>query len=102
MAARTRWRRKLQVGDHAFLWYVADDRDGMGRVLHLFTPDKRWALQYWLARSCHPDASVLVASVRGVSHLVQPAPDWPACSVATPAFVLRVAEWFIAAFSVGS
>jgi hypothetical protein len=103
MAARTRWRRKLTVGDLDFLWYVAEDRDGMGRVLHLFTPDKGWALQYWLARSRgYPSASVLVASVRGVRHFVQPAPHWPACDVATPGFVRQVAEWFIEAFGVGS
>ena len=102
MVARTRWRRKLSVGHHDFLWYVADDCDGMGRVLHLFTPDKRWALQYWLGRSCIAGASVLVASVGGIRHFVQPAPDWPACNVATPAFVRQVAEWFIVAFRVGA
>lgn len=103
MAARKKWRRQLSVGQYAFLWYVAEDCDGMGRVLHLFTPDKGWVLQYWLERSRgYPDASVLVASVRGVRHFVQPAPNWPACNVATPAFVRQVAEWFIRAFGVGS
>jgi hypothetical protein len=103
MVARTRWRRKLSVGEHTFLWYVAEDHDGMGRVLHLFTPDKAWTLQYWLARCRgYPGASVLVASVHGVRHFVQPAPDWPSCDVATPRFVRQVAEWFIMAFGVGS
>lgn len=102
VAARTRWRRKISVGDRDFLWYVADVRDGMGRVLHLFTPDKHCSLLYWLERSGIPGASVLVASVRGVRHFVQPAPDWPARSVATPAFVRQVCEWFISAFGVES
>ena len=102
MAARTRWRRKLSVGDRDFLWYVAEDGDGMGCVLHLFTPDKAWALQYWLERCRgYPGTSVLVASVRGVHHSVQPAPEWPPRRVVTPAFVRQIAEWFIAAFGVG-
>ena len=102
MAARSKWRRKLVVSGRPFLWYVAQDEDGMGPVLHLFTPDKRLAVLYWLGRSRgYPQTPVLVASVRGVGHPVHPAPDWPARDVATPAFVRQVAEWAIAAFGVG-
>jgi hypothetical protein len=96
MAARTKWRRKLAVGDHRFLWYVAEDEDGMGRVLHLFSPDKTVALKYWLGRwRGYPGISILVISVRGVNREVVDVPDWERRSVVTPRFVRDVAEWML-------
>jgi hypothetical protein len=74
----------------------------MGSVLHLFPADKQLAVLYWLGLCRgYSQSPVLIVSVRGVHHPVQPAPDWPAREVVTPAFVRQVAEWVIAACRPG-
>jgi hypothetical protein len=96
MAARKKWRRTITVRGHRFLWYVDEDRDGMGRVLHLFTPDKSLVATYWLeCMRAYPGNPALVVAERGVRHLIQDAPDWEQRAVATPVFVAEVAEWVL-------
>lgn len=99
MAARTRWRRKLTVAGLDFLWYVADDPDGQGPIIHLFTPDKTLAVTYKLQRGAfgYPDAPYLVIRDRGRRIATPQVPDWPRRTVATPAFVREVAEWTLSA-----
>jgi len=102
MAARIRWRRKLTLGDHRLLWYVADDPDRMGPVLHLFTPNKGLVLQYWLERvRGYPGLPLLIVSVRGVRRFIREAPAWESRRAATPAFVRLVAEWLLREFTRG-
>lgn len=97
MPARMRWRRKLTVAGHDFLWYVADDIDGQGPVLHLFTADKSLAVTYCLAGARHyPGQPALVVAERGTVLATTEKPAWGARSVATPAFVREIAEWALA------
>ncbi len=78
------------------LWYVDEDRDGMGRVLHLFTPDKSLVAKYWLAcMRAYPVNPALVVSVRGVTRVIVNAPDWERRAIATPRFVAEVARWLL-------
>jgi hypothetical protein len=94
MPARKRWRRKLTVAGHDFLWYVADDIDGQGPVLHLFTADKALAVTYFLEAARHyPGQPALTVQVRGVVVATPDAPAWGPRSLATPSFVRGVAEW---------
>jgi hypothetical protein len=94
MAARTKWRRKLKVGGRQFLWYVADDEDGLSRVLHLFSQDKSVVLWYWLERQRgYPGSPILVLTERGVRRAVSEVPNWGRRSVVTPGFVREIAEW---------
>jgi hypothetical protein len=94
MPARTRWRRKLTVAGHDFLWYVADDMDGQGPVLHLFTADKTLAVTYYLAGTRHyPGQPVLVVAERGAVLAMTERPVWGTRSVASPGFVREIAEW---------
>jgi hypothetical protein len=96
MPARKKWRRTITVRGHRFLWYVDEDRDGMGRVLHLFTPDKSLVVKYWLeCQRAYPGNPALVVSERGVSEAVADTPDWERRAVATPGFVAEVAEWLL-------
>jgi hypothetical protein len=94
MPARTRWRRKLTVAGHDFLWYVADDIEGQGPILHLFTADKTLAITYYLAGSRHyPGQPALVVAERGAVLATPDRPIWGPRSVASPVFVREVAEW---------
>jgi hypothetical protein len=94
MPARTRWRRRLTVSGQDFLWYVADDIDGQGPVLHLFTTDKTLAVTYFLAGArSHPGQPALVVEARGTVIAMPGSPAWGVRSAATPAFVREVAEW---------
>jgi hypothetical protein len=96
MPARTRWRRKLTVAGHDFLWYVADDIDGQGPVLHLFTADKALAVTYFLAMArSYPGQPYLVVQERGVAIATPESPAWGTRSAATPAFVRELAEWVL-------
>ena len=92
MAARKKWRRTITVQGRRFLWYVRDDPDGMGPVLHLFTPDKFLVAYYWLeGRRAYAGNSVFGVTQRGVPQDVSRAPDWTPRTVATPRFVAEVA-----------
>jgi hypothetical protein len=94
MPARKKWRRKLTVQGRPFLWYVKDDPDGMGPVLHLFTPDKTIVAWYWLGRKrAYPSIRVAVVAGRGFTLPVEDLPDWEPREVATLSFVAEVAEW---------
>src|SRR5262245_6860287 len=96
MAARKKWRRKITVQGQRFLWYVDEDRDGMGRVLHLFAPDKSLVVTYWLeCNRAYPGNSALVVSIHGVRQVIRDAPDWDRRAVATPAFVAEVGHWLL-------
>src|SRR5438045_2342805 len=96
MPARKKWRRKLTVQEQPFLWYVKEDPDGMGRVLHLFTPDKALVATYWLGRRrAYPGSPVLGVAVQGVPQAVEDLPDWTPRDVATPHFVAEVAAWLL-------
>jgi len=96
MAARKTWRRTITVQGHRFLWYVADDPDGMGRVLHLFTPDKALVATYWLeCKRSYPGNPALMIAKSGVRQIIRDAPDWAPRSVATPGFVAEVARWMV-------
>ena len=94
MGARVRGRRKIAVGGRPFLWYVAQDEDGMGPVLHAFSQDKRLGVLYWLGRSRgYPCSPVLCLRVDGVRRWAAGIPDWEPCSVATPRLVAEVIAW---------
>jgi hypothetical protein len=96
MPSRTRWRRKLTVAGHRFLWYVADDIDGQGPVLHLFTADKALAVTYFLAEArSYPGQAYLAVRERGVVIATPERPAWRTRSAATPAFVREIAEWVL-------
>src|SRR4051794_40287887 len=96
MAARKKWRRTITVQGHRFLWYVDEDRDGMGRVLHLFTPDKSLVATYWLeCMRAYPGNPALVVSTHGVRLPIQDAPNWERRVVATPGFVAEVSLWLL-------
>jgi hypothetical protein len=96
MPARKKWRRKLTIQGQPFLWYVKEDPDGMGRVLHLFTPDKALAATYWLGRQrAYPGSPVLVVAECGVPQAVRNIPPWERREVATPRFVAEVATWLL-------
>jgi hypothetical protein len=94
MPARTSWRRKLTVAGHDFLWYAADDIDGQGPVLHLFTADKALAVTYFLKAARHyPGQPALIVQDPSVVVATPDAPAWGPRSLATPSFVREVAEW---------
>jgi len=100
MAARSRGRRRLQVGTHSFLWYVAEDYDGYGPILHLYTPDKHVLLflalnpRFSMGKFELPQPHVRVGGTR---RELADAPRWPTREVATPGFVREVADWLISA-----
>src|SRR5262245_14654175 len=51
MAGRKKGRRKLTVGDRLFVWYVADDPESGGMVLHVISEDKRFIARYDLSQT---------------------------------------------------
>lgn len=96
MPARTRWRRKLTVGGREFLWYVSDDADGQGPVLHLFTADKSLAVTYFLLQTRnYPGRPTLLVVQDGAVRAVPDPPAWGPRTVATPAIVRELAEWVL-------
>lgn len=102
MAARTRWRCRLTVAGRDFLWYVADDIDAQGPVLHLFAADKSLALTYFLEGvTHHTGRPALIVAERGAVMAPPAPPTWAARSIATPAFVREVAEWALASVITG-
>jgi hypothetical protein len=46
MGVRKKGRRKLKVGDRLFVWYVADDLESGGMVLHVISEDKGFIARY--------------------------------------------------------
>lgn len=96
MPARARWRRKLTVGGREFLWYVSDDADGQGPVLHLFAADKSLAVTYFLLQKRdYPGRPTLLVVQDGAVRAAPDRPNWGPRSVATPAFVRELAEWVV-------
>jgi hypothetical protein len=96
MGARVRGRRKIAVGGRPYLWYVAQDEDGTGPVLHAFSQDKRLVVVYWIGGSRgYPASPVLNLSVDGVCRWVTDIPDWEPCSVATPRLVAEIIAWAV-------
>ena len=46
MGVRTKGRRKIVVDGQEYVWYVAENYDGPGNVLHLASHDKKLAVMY--------------------------------------------------------
>jgi hypothetical protein len=95
MPARRKWRRKLTVRGQQFLWYVREDPDGMGRILHLFTPDKALVAWYWREVLRCYGSYVLVVSEHGAQREVTGHPPWETRKVVTPRFVAELADWLL-------
>ena len=86
----------MTVAGHDFLWYVADDIDGQGPVLHLFTADKALAVTYFLAGARSYPGQPSWSCTSGASRWRRPrSPAWGTRSLATPVFVRELAEWVL-------
>jgi len=48
MGVATKSRRKIQVGDKRYIWYVAEDDGPGGMVLHVISTDKHFRVKYQL------------------------------------------------------
>ena len=48
MGVLTKGRHKLTIGSRLFVWWVGDDPDGAGHVLHVSSEDKRFHVHYRL------------------------------------------------------
>lgn len=46
MAVATKSRRKVTVEGKQYVWYVAENGDGPGMVLHVISPDKQFIVKY--------------------------------------------------------
>ena len=46
MGVRTKGRRKIVVDGEDYVWYVAENDDGPGVVLHVASQDKKLAVMY--------------------------------------------------------
>ena len=98
MGVRKKGRRKLNVGDRAFVWYVFEDHDSPDMVLHVSSDDKLFVVRYHLQQLNEPILIVIgrefagPSTYGGVWRRVR-CPRWEAPSVVTPATVRRLIEW---------
>ena len=50
MAVATKSRRRITVCDRRYVWYVAEDDEGAGMVLHVISDDKQFIAKYQLGQ----------------------------------------------------
>jgi hypothetical protein len=60
MGAATKRRRKITVEGHQYLWYVAEDDDGAGMVLHVISTDKQFIAKYQMGQAKGEDYIVIL------------------------------------------
>jgi hypothetical protein len=51
MGVATKRRRKITVKARQYLWFVAEDDDGAGMVLHVTSTDKQFIAHYQIGQS---------------------------------------------------
>lgn len=62
MGVRTKGRRKLDIDGRRYVWWVQEDRDGAGPVLHVVSEDKRLIVMYALWQPVGEDYVVVLGS----------------------------------------
>lgn len=99
MGVRKSGRRRLDVDGRLFVWYVCDDPDSLGMVLHVVSEDKRFLVTYHLAQPGEPFIIVIgrdfpgVPDAGGVWRRFR-CPRWEATDgVLTPRRVRRLIGW---------
>ena len=60
MAAASKNRRKITVGDMQYLWYVAEDDEGAGMVLQVISTDKQFVAKYQIGQPQGEDYIVIL------------------------------------------
>jgi hypothetical protein len=95
-------RRRIEVAGRPFVWYVCEDRDWPGLVLHVISEDQRFVVTYRLAQRGEPFLIVLGREFPGVPDAGCAwrrfrCPAWEVDGVVTPGGVRRLIEWCLAA-----
>jgi hypothetical protein len=50
MGVATKRRRKITVKGHRYLWYVTEDDEGAGMVMHVISTDKQFIAKYQIGQ----------------------------------------------------
>ncbi len=98
MGVRTKWRRRIRVGDRLFIWYVCEDYDSPDMVLQVVSEDKKFIVRYHLGQADDPFLIVIGAEFTGVPDAGGIwrrflCPRWESNSKVTPASVRSLIEW---------
>ncbi len=102
MAVRKKNRRRIEVAGRLFVWYVCEDRDWPGLVLHVISQDQRFVVRYRLAQRGEQFLVVRgrefpgVPDAGGAARLFR-CPAWEVGGVVTPGGVRRLIEWCLSA-----
>ncbi len=98
MTVSTKRRRKLQIGDRGFIWWIAPDLDSSDLLLHLCSTDRHLLVRYVLGQPADrrhvivigPEFPPLKDAGGGWTYLGTPA--W-SDAVVTPGLVRQIIEW---------
>ena len=60
MAVKKRGRREIIVNDETYIWHVALNRDGPGKVLHVANQDKTLVVMHALEKINEEDSAYVV------------------------------------------
>lgn len=98
MAVSTKRKRKIQVGERGFVWWIAPDDDSDDLLLHICSADSRFRVHYVLGQPddrrylvvIGPEFPPLRDTVGNWIHLGTPV--W-VDAIVTPGLVRQIIEW---------
>lgn len=99
MAITTKKRRKLVINNRRFIWYIKDDSDSAGFVLHVISEDKNFIVAYHLHQPESTRYLIILGqefpglSDAGGNWIRVRCPQWEMNHIITPASVRRLIEW---------
>lgn len=102
MGVLKKGRAKLVVDGRLYLWWVCEDEDSPGHLLHVRSDDRRFAITYALDQSRAelppPFITVLGREFPGLPdaggcRIRVRCPRWSDDSAITPGFVRRLIDW---------
>lgn len=98
MTVSTKRRRKIQIGDRGFIWWIAPDLDSSDLLLHLCSTDRHLLVRYVLGQPADRRQVVVIGPEfpplrdAGSSWIRLGTPVW-SDAVVTPGLVRQIIEW---------
>lgn len=98
MAITTRRKRKIQIGERGFVWWIAPDSDSMYLLLRICSTDKRFLVHYVLGQA--DDCRHIIVIGHEFPPLKDAGGNWSRVgtplwsdAVVTPGLVRQIIEW---------
>jgi hypothetical protein len=98
MGVRTKGRRKLDIDGRLYVWWIHEDPDGAGPVLHVVSKDKKLIVMYALCQPKGEDYVVVLGSefagaeTGGVWRRFR-SPSWVEDGAVSPRTVRDLIKW---------